>query len=131
MLGKLTGEDEADRGLDLSGRDGGLLVVGGKLGSLRSDTLENVVDERVQDGHGAVGDTSVGVDLLEDLVNVRRVSLLAGLGALLLVARSGSLLAGILLLRSLGGSSGSLGGGLLVSSLGSHFERFERVGEKS
>ena len=24
------------------------------------------VDERVQDGHGAVGDTSVGVDLLED-----------------------------------------------------------------
>lgn len=42
MLGKLTGEDEADRGLNLSGRDGGLLVVGGKLGSLRSDTLENV-----------------------------------------------------------------------------------------
>lgn len=24
------------------------------------------VDERVQDGHGTVGDTSVGVDLLED-----------------------------------------------------------------
>lgn len=42
MLGKLTGEDEADRGLDLSGRDGRLLVVGGKLGSLRSDTLEDV-----------------------------------------------------------------------------------------
>ena len=42
VLGKLTGEDEADRGLDLSGRDGRLLVVGGKLGSLRSDTLEDV-----------------------------------------------------------------------------------------
>ena len=42
MLGKLTGEDEADRSLDLSGRDGGLLVVGGKLGSLRSDALEDV-----------------------------------------------------------------------------------------
>lgn len=26
----------------------------------------HTVDERVQDGHGAVGDTSVGVDLLED-----------------------------------------------------------------
>jgi hypothetical protein len=42
VLGKLTGEDEADRSLDLSGRDGGLLVVGGKLGSLRSDALEDV-----------------------------------------------------------------------------------------
>jgi len=123
VLGKLTGEDEADRSLDLSGRDGGLLVVGGKLGSLRSDALEDVVDKRVQDGHGTVGDTSVRVDLLEDLVDVRRVGLLAGLGALLLVTRGGSLLASILLLRSLGGSSGSLGGGLLVSSLGSHFER--------
>lgn len=42
MLGKLTGEDETDRGLDLSGRDGGLLVVGGKLRGLRSDALEDV-----------------------------------------------------------------------------------------
>lgn len=28
--------------------------------------LRLTVDERVQDGHGTVGDTSVGVDLLED-----------------------------------------------------------------
>lgn len=42
MLGKLTGEDQADRGLDLSGRDGGLLVVGSQLGSLRSDALEDI-----------------------------------------------------------------------------------------
>jgi hypothetical protein len=26
----------------------------------------HTVDERVQDGHGAVGDTSVGMDLLKD-----------------------------------------------------------------
>jgi hypothetical protein len=26
----------------------------------------HTVDERVQDGHGTVGDTGVGVDLLED-----------------------------------------------------------------
>lgn len=87
MLGKLAGKDEADGGLDLSGRDGGLLVVGSELAGLGGDTLENVcglklenamgrhgvrvptVDERVQDGHGTVGDTSVGVDLLEDCVN--------------------------------------------------------------
>jgi hypothetical protein len=42
VLGQLTGQDEADRGLDLSGRDGGLLVVGSKLGSLSGDALEDV-----------------------------------------------------------------------------------------
>lgn len=54
------------RGLDLSGRDGGLLVVGSKLGGLSGNALEDVVDEGVQDGHGTVGDTGVRVDLLED-----------------------------------------------------------------
>ncbi len=42
MLGKLTGEDEADSGLDLSRRDGGLLVVRSELGSLSGDALEDV-----------------------------------------------------------------------------------------
>ena len=73
------------------------------------------VDEGVEDGHGTVGDTGVGVDLLEDLVDVGRVGLLAGLGALLLVARDGGgLLASLLLLsrgfagRGLAGGGGSL-----------------------
>ena len=99
MLGELTGEDEADRGLDLARRDGRLLVVSSELASLGCDTLEDVwklesenetrngktnpnmdpkrqkrltVDEGVEDGHGTVGDTGVGVDLLEDYE--RRVS---------------------------------------------------------
>lgn len=42
------------RGLDLPGGDGGLLVVGSELGGLGGDALEDVVDERVQDGHGTV-----------------------------------------------------------------------------
>lgn len=54
------------RGLDLTRGDGGLLVVSSELASLGCNTLEDVVDERVQDGHGTVGDTSVGVNLLED-----------------------------------------------------------------
>jgi hypothetical protein len=85
--------------------------------------LERVltVDEGVQDRHGAVGDTSVGVDLLEDLVDVGGVGLLAGLGPLLLITGRGGLLASILLLRSLGSSGGGLGGGLLVGGLGRHF----------
>jgi hypothetical protein len=50
VLGKLTREDEADRGLDLSGRDGGLLVVGGKLRGLGSDTLEDIWQVQVRMG---------------------------------------------------------------------------------
>jgi hypothetical protein len=40
----------------------------------RTDAFEDVVDERVEDEHGFVGDPSVGVDLLEDLVDVGRAS---------------------------------------------------------
>jgi hypothetical protein len=57
------------RGLNLARRDGGLLVVCGKLGGLSGDALKDVVDERVQDAHCAVGDTGVGVDLLENCGN--------------------------------------------------------------
>jgi len=126
VLGKLTGEDETNGGLDLTRRDGRLLVVSSELASLGCNTLEDVVDERVQDGHGTVGDTSVGVDLLEDLVDVGGVGLLSGLGALLLVTgRGGGLLAGLLLLSgSLASSSRGLaaGGGSLLSCLGCHFD---------
>jgi hypothetical protein len=73
--------------------------------------------KRVEDGHGLVGDTRVGVYLFEDLVDVGRVCLLSGLAALLLVTWSsgGGFLASFLLLGG-GLSSGSLsgGGGLLL-----------------
>lgn len=42
VLGKLTGQDQADRGLDLPRGDGGLLVVGSQLRGLGSDSLEDV-----------------------------------------------------------------------------------------
>lgn len=45
MLGKFTGKDQANRGLDFSGRDGGLLVVGSKLGSLSSNALEDILGQ--------------------------------------------------------------------------------------
>ena len=66
MLGQLAGQDQPHRGLDLARADGGLLVVGGELAGLGRDALEDVVHEGVEDRHGAVRDTSVGVDLLED-----------------------------------------------------------------
>ena len=75
MLGELTGKDESDGGLDFPGREGALLGVPGQLGGFGGDSLEDVVDEGVHDAHASLGDTGVGVHLLEDLVNVRRVSL--------------------------------------------------------
>lgn len=60
----------------------------------------HTVDEGVQDGHGTVGDTGVGVNLLEDLVDVGRVGLLSGLGALLLSSLGTSSLLASLLQKS-------------------------------
>jgi hypothetical protein len=100
VLGELTGEHEPDGGLDLPRRESGLLVVLGKLSGLSSNALEDVVDEGVHDGHALLRDASVGVNLLQHLVDVRRVGL-DPLGALAL---------GSGLLRSLGGFLGrSLG----------------------
>ena len=104
MLGELTGEDEADGGLDLAGRERRLLVVAGELGRLGGDLLEDVVDEGVHDGHRLGGDAGVGVHLLEDLVDVDLVRLGLGLLAALLAALEGLL------------------GGLLGGGLG-HFDR--------
>ena len=67
MLGKLTGQEEPDGGLDLPGGDGGPLVVVGELAGLGGDPLEQVVDERVHDGHGLRRDPSVWMNLLQDL----------------------------------------------------------------
>jgi len=45
VLGQLTGQDQTDRGLNFAGGDGGLLVVGSKLGSLSGNALEDIVDK--------------------------------------------------------------------------------------
>jgi len=84
VLGKLTRQHKSDRGLDLSRGKGGLLVVLGELSGLSGDSLEDVVDEGVHDGHTLLGDSSIWVDLLQDLVDVRRIgfnTLLVSLGA--------------------------------------------------
>jgi hypothetical protein len=116
VLGELAGEDEAHRGLDLAGGDGGLLVVVGEAGGFLRELLEDVVDEGVHDGHGLGGDPDVRVHLLEHLEDVDLVGLDALLGfpfALLVAA----LLAGagdaLLRLRILLGHRLLLGGLLI------------------
>ena len=106
MLGQLSGKEEPDSGLDLPGGDGGPLVVVGKTAGLGGDALKDVVDKRVHDAHGLGGDTSVGVDLLQHLVDVDGIGLLAL--ALLLVVSLGDLLLGLTGL--LGSLSGGFGG---------------------
>ena len=106
MFGQFSGEEETDSGLDFPGGDGGPLVVVGKTGSLSSDALKDVIDKRVHDAHGLGGDTGVGVDLLQHLVDVDGIRLLPLLLLLLLV----SLLDGLGgLARLLGGFTGNLG----------------------
>ena len=70
MLGKLTGEHETHSGLHLSGCHRVPLVVLAQTASFGGDSLESVVDKRVEDGHRSLGDAGVGVDLLQHAVDV-------------------------------------------------------------
>ena len=97
VLSELTGEEESDGGLDLSGGEGVLLVVSDELGGLVRDLLEDIVDEGVHDGHGSLGDAGLGMNLLEDSVDVDG----EGFDSLLL----------LLLLGGLSLDGGSLSGG--------------------
>ena len=70
MPGQLSGEDELDSRLDFPGGEGSSLVESDEFGSLGGDSVEGVVDEGVHDVHGFLGNSNVGVNLLEDFVDV-------------------------------------------------------------
>ena len=91
VLGQLSGQDQTDGGLDFPAGDGGTLVVVGKTRSFTGNSLENIVDERVHDAHSLAGDTSVGVDLLQDLVDVDGITLTSLLPAASLACWLGGL----------------------------------------
>ena len=116
MLGELTGKEEPDSSLDFPGGDGGPLVVVGQAGSLGGNPGEDVVDERVHDGHGLGGDAGVGVHLLEHLVDVDGIRLLPP-GRLLLLLSSGFRDDCLGRLSTLGSFTGSFGRHLQVESL--------------
>ena len=75
MLSELSGKEESDGSLDLSGGESVLLVVSDELSRLGGNLLEDIVDEGVHDGHGFLGDSSLWVNLLEDSVDVDGESL--------------------------------------------------------
>jgi len=63
VLGQLSRKDEADGCLDLARGHCRLFVVPCQLGCLRSNLLEYIIDEGVEDGHGLGADSSVWVHL--------------------------------------------------------------------
>ena len=103
VLGELTGEEEPDGGLDLAGSDSGSLVVVRKLGSLRGDPLEDVVDEGVHDAHGLGRDSGVGMNLLQDFIDINGIGFfpLLPLGSLLTASLLGLVRASVGLPRHL------------------------------
>merc|ERR1719166_64211 len=76
MLGQLARQQEPYSSLYLPRSDGRPLVVVSELARLCSNPLEEIVDKGVHDAHGLGGHASVGVNLLQHLVNVDGVRLL-------------------------------------------------------
>ena len=76
VLGQFTGQQQAHCSLDFPTRDCRALVVVSQAARFGSDSLKDVVDEAVHDAHGFAGDASVGVNLLQDFVDVDGVALL-------------------------------------------------------
>jgi len=70
VLGEFTRKHETNSRLNFSRRQSRLLVVSGKLSGLCSNALKDVIDERVHDAHTLLRDSSIGMDLLEHLVDV-------------------------------------------------------------
>ena len=69
MLGEVSGELEADGGLDFGGLDGGLLVGASDGGGLGGDLVEHVVDEGVQDLDALGGESEALLGVLVDAVD--------------------------------------------------------------
>ncbi len=96
VLGQLTWQQETHGGLDLPAGDGGPLVVVGQARGLGGDSLKDIVDKAVHDGHGLAADTGVGVHLLQHLVDVDSVAFLPLALTLLVAGTNGLSLAGLL-----------------------------------
>ena len=88
VFSQFTRQQESHSGLDFPRGDGTPLIVVSKSRRFGSDSLEDVVHEGIHDGHGLARDTSVGVDLLQDFVDVDSEGFLPALLPLFLVASS-------------------------------------------
>ena len=86
MLGQFPREVQPHSSLNFTAGYRVLFVVVSKAGGLDGDSLKDVVNEGVHDAHSLTGDASVGVNLLQDLVDIDGVALLARLSSLLSIS---------------------------------------------
>jgi len=77
VLGQLPGKEQTHCRLDLPRRDGRALVVMRQTRRLGRDALEDVIHERIHDAHRFGRNTRIGVNLLQNLVDVNGVALLS------------------------------------------------------
>ena len=70
VSGEFSGKDKFNSRLNFSGGESSSLVESDEFRSFSCDSVEGVVDEGVHDVHGLLGDTDVGVDLLEDFIDI-------------------------------------------------------------
>ncbi len=70
VSGEFSWEDKFDSWLNFSGWQSSSLVESNQFWSFSGDSVEGVVNEGVHDVHGFLGNTNIGVDLLEDLVDI-------------------------------------------------------------
>ena len=75
MFGEFSRKNQTHGRLHFSGGKCVSSRVAGESPSLGSNSLEDVVDERVHDAHGGLGDSSLGVHLSQDLVDVGGIRL--------------------------------------------------------
>ena len=85
MLGQLPRQDQSYGSLNLTGGDGGLLVIACEPRRFLSQLLEDVVDEAVHNTHGFAGNADIRMDLLQHLEDVDLVGFNALLASLLLL----------------------------------------------
>ena len=52
VLGQFSGKEQPYGGLDFPGSDSGPLVIVGKARGFTGNSFENIVNERIHDGHG-------------------------------------------------------------------------------
>lgn len=96
VLRKLPREYQSDGGLNLARTQGLRFSALAEVARFLADACEVVDDEGVHYCHRAAGDSDVGVDLLQDAVNVRYIFLRRAGRFLVLADARGCLLGGLL-----------------------------------
>ena len=88
MLGQFTRQMQPHSSLNFPAGDSVFLVVVSQTRGFGGNALKYVVHEGVHDAHGLARDTGVGMNLLQDLVDVDGVALLTRLSPLLGISSS-------------------------------------------